>query len=70
MAPVDLSANPRFLPTLSALDLTTRTLRQLMRSNGASPSPVTPLQHAALVLVKCFQQLHYFSEPCDIPGEI
>lgn len=71
MAPGDRSAYPRFPSTLSAHDLTTR----------YTPSPEeiqwcqsiardTPLQHAALVFLKCFQQLHYFPEPSDIPDEI
>lgn len=71
MAPGDRSAYPRFPSMLSTRDLTTRYTPSAEEIQWCqSMARGTPLQHAALVFLKCFQQLHYFPEPSDIPGEI
>lgn len=71
MATVDRSAYPRFPPTISALDLSrsyTPSSEEVEWSQSVARGK--PLQHASLVLLKCFQQLHYFPEPREIPEQI
>ena len=71
MATVDRSAYPRFPPTISARDLSrsyTPSSEEVEWSQSVARGK--PLQRASLVLLKCFQQLHYFPEPREIPEQI
>lgn len=71
MAAFDRSAYPRFPQKISGRELVARytpSAEEIEWSHSAAHA--TRLQHASLVLLKCFQQLHYFPEPADIPAEI
>ena len=71
MPTVDRSAYPRFTPKLSPRELVacyTPSTEEMEWSHSISRGE--RLRHASLVLLKCFQQLHYFPEVGDIPREI
>lgn len=71
MPTVDRSAYPRFAPKLSPRELVacyTPSTEEMEWSRSVARGE--RLRHASLVLLKCFQSLHYFPELCDIPREI
>ena len=71
MAALDRSAYPRFPPKLSVRGLTscyTPSAEEMTWSRSVAKAD--RVQHASLVLLKCFQQLHYFPESSAIPPEI
>ena len=71
MAAFDRSAYPRFPQKISVRELIaghTPLPEEIEWSRSAAHA--SRLQHIALVQLKCFQQLHYFPEPHDIPVEI
>ena len=71
MAAFDRSDYPRLPQKISGRELEARytpSAEEIEWSHSAAHA--TRLQHASLVLLKCFQPLHYFPEPTDIPAEI
>lgn len=71
MATIDRSAYPRFPLKVSQHELAqqyTPSPEELQWAQAMSREH--RLRHTALVLLKCFQQLHYFPELDHIPAEI